>query len=40
MAVEGVLGKARAQEIEECIEALDRSDDAGRLGSLLRGQAA
>lgn len=38
LAVEGVLGKTRAQEIEECIETLDRSEDAGRLGSLLRGQ--
>ena len=36
VAAEGALGKARAQDIEECIEALDRSDDAGRLASLLR----
>jgi 2-methylcitrate dehydratase PrpD len=36
LAVEGAVGKARAQEIEECIEGLDRSDDAGRLASLLR----
>ena len=40
VAVEGAVGKARAQEIEECIEQLDRSEDAGRLASLLRGQAA
>ena len=40
LAVEGAVGEARAQEIEECIEELDRSDDAGRLGSLLKGQAA
>jgi 2-methylcitrate dehydratase PrpD len=37
LAVEGAVGKARAQEIEECIEALDCSEDAGRLGTLLRG---
>ncbi|MBC8007353.1 MAG: hypothetical protein H7X76_04815, partial [Prolixibacteraceae bacterium] len=35
-AVEAAVGKARTQEIEECIGQLDRSDDAGRLGSLLR----
>ncbi len=35
-AVEAVVGKARAQEIEGCIEGLERSDDAGRLASLLR----
>jgi 2-methylcitrate dehydratase PrpD len=35
-AVEAAVGKARAQEIEGCIEGLDRSDDAGRLASLLR----
>jgi 2-methylcitrate dehydratase PrpD len=34
-AVEAAMGKARAQQIEECIEALERSDDAGRLASLL-----
>ena len=39
-AVEAAQGKARAQEIEDCIEGLDRSDDAGRLGSLLRRPAA
>jgi len=39
LAVEAVVGKTRAQEIEDCIESLDRSEDAGRLGSLLRGQA-
>ena len=35
-AVEAAVGKARAQEIEDCIEGLDRSDDAGRLAPLLR----
>ena len=34
-AVEGAVGKARAQEIEGCINGLERSDDAGRLGVLL-----
>ena len=37
-AVEAAVGKARAQEIEDCINGLDRSDDAGRLASLLEGQ--
>ena len=36
IAAEGAVGKARAREIEDCIEGLDREDDAGRLGSLLR----
>ena len=36
VAVEAAEGKARAQEIEDCIDGLDRSDDAGRLASLLR----
>ena len=36
VAVEAAVGKARAQEIEDCIDGLDRSDDAGRLASLLR----
>ena len=35
-AVEAAVGRPRAQEIEDCIENLDRSDDAGRLASLLR----
>jgi len=39
LAVEAVVGKARAQEIEECIETLDRNDDAGKLASLLRAPA-
>ena len=39
-AVEAAVGRARAQEIEDCIEGLNRSDDAGRLASLLKGQAA
>ena len=38
-AVEAAVGKSRAQEIEASIEGLDRSDDAGRLGTLLQGQA-
>ena len=37
-AVEAAVGKVRAREIEECIAALDRSEDAGRLASLLRGK--
>ena len=37
LAVEGAVGKARAQEIEGCIDTLDRAEDAGRLGALLRG---
>ncbi len=36
VAVEGAVGKTRAREIEDCIEGLDRSDDAGRLATLLR----
>ena len=36
VAAEAAVGKARAQEIEDCIEGLDRSDDAGLLASLLR----
>jgi 2-methylcitrate dehydratase PrpD len=36
IAAEGVVGAQRANVIEECIEGLDRSDDAGRLGMLLR----
>ncbi|HVY07900.1 MAG TPA: MmgE/PrpD family protein [Burkholderiales bacterium] len=39
VAVEEAVGKTRAQEIEECIDGLDRSDDAGKLPALLRGQA-
>ena len=39
VAVEAVVGKARAQEIEDCIDTLDRSDDAGQLSALLRGPA-
>lgn len=39
VAVEAVVGKARAQEIEDCIETLERSNDAGRLGALLEGKA-
>jgi 2-methylcitrate dehydratase PrpD len=39
LAAEGALGKARAQEIEDCIETLDRAEDAGRLGTLLRAPA-
>ncbi|MFN0317514.1 MAG: MmgE/PrpD family protein [Burkholderiales bacterium] len=31
-----VMGTARAREIEDCIGTLDASEDAGRLGSLLR----
>ena len=38
-AVESAVGRARSQEIEACIEGLDRSDDAGRLAALLKGQA-
>jgi 2-methylcitrate dehydratase PrpD len=36
LAAEGAVGKTRAREIEDCIEGLDRSDDAGLLASLLR----
>ena len=36
-AVEAAVGSARAQEIEDCIEGLDRSDAAGRLAALLKG---
>ncbi len=36
LAVEAAVGKARAQEIEACIDGLDRNDDAGQLASLLR----
>jgi len=38
-AVEEAVGKARAQEIADGIEGLDRSDDAGRLASLLQAPA-
>jgi len=34
-ATESVMGAQRAQEIEDCIRTLERSDDAGRLGVLL-----
>jgi hypothetical protein len=40
LAAEGAVGKTRAREIEDCIEGLDRTDDAGQLAALLRGQAA
>ena len=35
VAVEAVVGKARAQEIEDCIDGLEGSDDAGSLAALL-----
>jgi 2-methylcitrate dehydratase PrpD len=35
-AVGDAVGKARAQEIEDAIDALERSDDAGQLAALLR----
>jgi 2-methylcitrate dehydratase PrpD len=38
VAVEGAVGKARTREIEDCIEGLDRTDDAGQLAALLRGK--
>src|SRR5258708_25565837 len=38
-AVEEAVGKARAQEIADGIEGLDRSDDAVRLASLLQHPA-
>jgi len=38
VAVEGAVGKARARDIEDCIEGLDHSDDAGQLAALLRGK--
>ena len=38
-AAESVMGKSRAQEIEDCIETLEQSEDVGRLGALLRGKA-
>lgn len=34
-ATESVMGAQRAQEIEECIRTLERSDDAGLLATLL-----
>jgi hypothetical protein len=34
--VAGALGAARAREIERCIDGLESSEDAGRLGVLLR----
>ena len=39
-AAEAVMGVSRAQQIEDCIETLEQSEDAGRLGALLRGKAA
>ena len=39
-AVANAVGTKRAQEIERCIEELDRSDNAGQLGTLLRAQSA
>jgi 2-methylcitrate dehydratase PrpD len=39
-AAESVLGAARARELEAFIDALERSEDAGRLGTLLRGTDA
>jgi 2-methylcitrate dehydratase PrpD len=38
-AVEAAVGKARAQEIEDCIEGLEQAEDTGRLGALLRAPA-
>lgn len=38
-AAAGVVGAARASDIERFIDALERSDDAGALGKLLQGQA-
>ena len=38
-AVADAVGKTRAQEIEESIDGLDRSEDAGRLAMLLRAPA-
>jgi 2-methylcitrate dehydratase PrpD len=35
-STEAVMGATRAREIEAFIDALDRSEDAGRLGALLR----
>jgi 2-methylcitrate dehydratase PrpD len=37
VAADAVMGKTRTREIEDCIETLEGSEDAGRLGSLLRG---
>ncbi|HEX4986801.1 MAG TPA: MmgE/PrpD family protein [Burkholderiales bacterium] len=34
-ALEAAAGAPRAREIEDCIQTLERSDDAGRLGALL-----
>ena len=39
-AVESAVGTKRAQEIESCIDEIDRSDNVGELGTLLRVQAA
>ena len=39
VAVADAVGKTRAQEIEESIDGLDRSEDAGRLAMLLRAPA-
>ena len=39
-ATEAAVGLARAQEIEACIDGLERSDNAGQLASLLRAPAA
>jgi 2-methylcitrate dehydratase PrpD len=38
-AAEHVMGKPRAQQIEDCIDTLEQSEDAGQLGALLRGKA-
>ncbi|MBL6750203.1 MAG: MmgE/PrpD family protein, partial [Nevskia sp.] len=36
-AAAGVVGQARGQDIEACIDSLERSEDAGQLSALLAG---
>lgn len=39
-ALESALGRERAREIEQGIDSLEQSDDAGRLAAMLRGERA
>jgi hypothetical protein len=39
-AAESAVGADRMRQIERCIDSLDRSNDAGQLGTLLRAETA
>lgn len=40
LATQSAMGAARAREIENCIDNLEQSDDAGQLGALLRAKTS